>query len=305
VDLHVPNAPGEDLARHVVVVLKAKAGKRVVLSGRPPKATLAATWLDVRRLIASTQAKRFSVVDALAIPRVSIRTGRSYDEIAPAPIPAIGGRLVLARQDVSLTVDERGADVDAEALLVAYGAMPRVVRFEGPFLVALLAPGRQDPYVLAWIGSPDALTAFDARVGRPPEAAQIRTLEGTWTLDPQRSLEATADHWRRISPQRKEVEDRDLVNLEAHFRTRRLRLLVRSDATVAIDTESSHKRATRVEGYLARDGARLLLIHPTVATTSEAGDERTPEDVRWTVIPGPGRLVLQAQPAGETLVLLR
>lgn len=306
VELHVPDGTrNEDLARRVVVVLKARDGERVVISGRPPQETLAATWLDAKRILESTTAVEFSVVDELAIPRVSIRTGRSYDELAPAPIPSIGGRLVLARQDVSLTVDERGADVDAEALLVGYLSMPRVVRYEGPFLIALLASGSRAPYVVAWIGSDDALTQYDDPIGRPPDAAELRAIEGTWNLDAQQSLEATVEHWRRLSPHRSEEIEASAKDLKGHFSARDFRLLIRTDAAASVTSTQRYAKTRTVEGYLVRDGARLILVHPAVEPAEDPDEEVRRREARWTVTRDGRRLILQAQPAGETLVLVR
>jgi hypothetical protein len=306
VDLHVPaGAPEGESTSHVVVVLKARDGERVVLSGRPARETLAATWLDARRVLESTPAETFSMVDGLAIPRVSIRAGRSYDEIAPAPHPSLGGRLVLARQDVSLTVDERGADVDAEAVLASRGGLPRIVRYDGPFLVALLAPGREEPYVVAWIGNHAALDRSDRPIGRPPDAAALRAIEGTWHLNARESLKAMVAHWRRQSPERGEWIDQAARDLERHFAVRSLRLVIRSDASVLVVSTQRDHGERAVDGYLASDGPRLHLVHPSTEKPRDADEGHTTEETRWTITFDRGRMVLHAQPAGEILVLVR
>ena len=306
VDVHLPEVAqdeDENLAHHVVVVLKALDGERVVLSGRPARETLAATWLDARRVVESTPALNLQVMDELAIPRVSIRTGRSYDEIAPAPIPSIEGGLVLARQDVSLTVDERGADVDAEALGIVTTSTPLVVRYERPFLLALVAAGSRDPYVVAWIGSDDALHRQDEPIGRPPDTAELRALEGTWRLDLQRTVQAAVEHKRRTWRLRGGELEAAARDLARRYGARAFQITVRPDATVSVASAESSREAGTVEGYLARDGARVLLVHPAAGPPGRPNGAEG--ESRWTVTREGGQLVLRAQPAGETLFLVR
>ena len=302
--VHVDGDEHGNVARSCVLVLSDATGARVFISGRPPKATLRETFADVAAVVASKPAREFGAIDSFSVPRVSVDAGRSYDELVGAPIVGTDGRLVVARQDVRFTVDEKGADVDAEAILVDVGAIPLRAIFDGPFLVAMLAPKSDVPYVVAWIGSADALSRWDEAVGRPLTVAEAKPLVGAWTLDRAASLEATARQWRAVLTKRWSAADRDAESvakmekqLRQYFETRRFDLVVRPSGAAEVESGRGKSAARRSATALVRDGARIEFALPR-SSDEGRGEERfrlTREGARLVVSSG----------QGETLVLVR
>lgn len=292
VRIHTPSdAGGGDVAQIGVVVITAKGGTRIVISGRAARETLARTWQDVAAVIAAAPGDTFSLVDRLTIPRVSIVAGRAYDEIAPAPFEASSARLALARQDVSLVLDERGADVDAEAVLMGVGAVPREVDIEGPFLVALLARGSQAPYVLAWIGSENGLTPWGAPIGRALTAAEARPFVGAWVLDARASVDETVAAIRRVvGPAEARRARVTRKNVSEWIRGRPFAVEVNANGDAHVKT--TDKQSTPAD--LRRDGARFFLGAPKRG----GGGHET-----WDISRDGGHLRLHLRGRSEVLVL--
>lgn len=293
--VHIPDGtPHDEVAKQGVVVLTGKDGKRLVLSMRTPGDTLRATWEDVTATLASSQSREFATVDLLTIPRVAVVAGRTYDELVPADFVGLGWKLVVARQDVSLTVDECGADVDAEAVLVGLISMALVIELDGPFLVALLAPGSEAPYVLAWIGSADALSRWGAPLGRTLTPDEVLPFAGAWTVDERASIEATLAAWKRLLINRDhEVRER---NVEGFLAGWRFDLAVVEDGSASVVSHQPGLRARRASVPLRRDGTRVLLALPW----GDGGGPRT-----WVVSRDGDRLLLRIPSQGLTLVLQR
>jgi hypothetical protein len=251
-------------------------------------------------VLASGPGAELNAVDALSIPRVGIDAGRTYASLAGVRLARDAAPILYAHQDVRLTVDERGAEVDATAS-VAVGSMPRHVLFDGPFLVAMLDAGRDEPFVCAWIGSGDALTPIDRIDGTPLDASTRAPLVGRWTLDREASLHRTARAFASALPatsrraRSAEAETERLRDeLAPWFRQRELDLDVATDgATASTRSSDSAPRRPR-EVRLVRRGARLrLLILEPPAGPAE-----------WTAVCEGERLVL-SNDACEVLVLTR
>lgn len=245
------------------------------------------------------------------MPRVSVVAGRTYEEVVALPDEPQGPwtRITYARQDVRLTADERGADVDAEAVLVAYGAMPRRVVLSGPFLLAMLAPGSDRPYVVAWIGTADALSRWGDPIGVPLCAAEAARFAGAWTLDPDASLRATVDFvLQQVGTSNPGMEPgRLLRDLRPHFESRTFGLAIAADGAARVDARRPDGRTPRASVRLSRDGARVLLVVPLPRGSPSEGDgegEDAAAEERWTVARD-GEETLRLTGSGEVLVLRR
>jgi len=294
VRIHVPReSRAEDAARTGVIVITAKDGKRVVVSGRQARETLRETWRDAAVVIRTAPGQSPSSVTQVSIPRISIVAGRNYEEIAPAKVEGRDFLLALARQDVRLLVDERGADVEAEGVIVAVGALPTEIDIDGPFLVALLGPGSDQPFVLAWVGSADGLTPWDALVGRPLSGVEVRAFVSTWGMDPEASTDATVAEMQRVlgpdGVRWAGVKKEDAAGWFTH-RTFSLQVGDDGDARVSIAAEGS------IAARLARDGGRTILTTPG---SNGRGDDA------WELSRVGDRLRLHLRSRSEVLVLRR
>ncbi len=296
--VHIEGGPGRDETRRAVVVLRAADASRVVVSGRPSKATLGETWRDVSEAMARTPADRFMSADLLWIPRVSLVTGRSFETLVGAPTVGVAGsRITLAREDVALTVDERGADLDAESVIHNYRSASKWIEFEGPFLLALLAPGSATPYALAWMGSADGLTRWDEAIRQRVTALEAKPFVGEWTLDQDESVRGTVA--RQLPALRKESPKTPEKDLASWARTA---LLEEQAEFGGFDLEIGSDGVARATigdppstpALLVRDGARVALV-VTTPTFSR----------RWFLSRDGDRLTLRALTGGLTLVLRR
>lgn len=214
-------------------------------------------------MIATTKPQTPECTTRLTIPRIAIVAGRAFKEIAPAPFAAIDAALVLARQDLRLVVDERGAEVDAEAVLVAVGALPLVIEIRGPFLVALLAAESNVPYVLAWIGSEHGLTPWGTAVGHPATRRQVRPLVGTWAVDLEQSLAATLAAMRRVlGPEEARRAGWNRSRLASWFRDWALELKIEPDGTAQATHDGKPNGPKSGNARLRRRGEHVFLDLP-------------------------------------------
>jgi hypothetical protein len=313
VDLHVDRSLQDEWARKTVVVLKGSGGARVVVSGRPPKATLGATWNDVASAIRRIPAEAFSSVDRLAIPRVSIVAARSFDELVGAEVVGLpGSRLAVAREEVRLTADEKGAEVDAEAVIVAVGAESADVVFDGAFLLAMLAPRSDVPYAIAWIGSADGLSPWGEPVGRSLTAQEAKPFAGSWRVDPERSGDATFARQKAAlarSPPSWAPTEEDRQALRREFAAWRFDLDVAPDGTASFSGASDGAAPERPSAALVRDGARVVLsyrVRHAPPAPGKLDPDHVPEtEERYTVRREQDSLVLASLGGGLTIVLVR
>jgi len=264
VRVHIPaDASRAACTQAAVVVLTGAGGKRVVVSGRPPRGTLRDTWQDVSAVIATAPARKFSGADRLTIPRIAIVAGRAYDEIAPAAFSLTEHVLSMARQDLRLVVDERGAEVDAEAVVIVTGSVPLELEFTGPFLVALLASGSDVPFVVAWIGSENGLTPWSDVAGVPLATPETEPFVGNWVLEPELSLDATLNAMQRVLSDG-ETSGPHLVRSQlAHwFEGRTLDVHISSDGSARVTQNPPTPHETTSDAQLMQDGPRILLDVP-------------------------------------------
>jgi hypothetical protein len=107
--------------------------------------------------------------ETFLMPSLHIDESAGFPELTGAPIPLANGgatRLDDARQSVRFRLDERGAQATSEARLASLGPPPRVLNVCGPFLVMLLRPGAEVPYLAAWIETAEAMER-DAQQASP------------------------------------------------------------------------------------------------------------------------------------------
>lgn len=302
VRLHVgePTA-GASVSSRCVVVLTGSGGMRVVVSGRPPKATLAATWNEVATTVRSTPAESFGRGDSLAIPRVSIAATRSFDGFVGAEVVGMpGSRLALAQADVRLTADEKGADVDSAGLLIAVGSIPKPaqrVEFDGPFLLAMIAKGTDLPFALAWIGSADALSSWNEPVGRPLTKDESFPFVGGWRLDREASIEATVVRTQAVlGHESSRLSATDWANFRDRVREdlggASFDVVVSPDGVATIETGRAGEPPRRDLAPVTADGARRVLELPKARSNVAGDDAEAATELSCVVTRDHDRLVL-------------
>lgn len=303
VSVHTVDDPlADDNAGRCVVVLAGADGSRVVVSGRPARPTLREAWNEAASVIRSAPPER---LDSLWIPRVSFSAGRSYDNLVGAPVV---GRdrtfLLVARQDMSLTADERGADVDAEAMIVLGIGQTIDVSFERPFLLALLAPGSDTPYALAWFGSADGLTRWEESIGRPMTAAEVKKMAGHWILLTDATVEATLANWGSAQKGRKRGGvERERESLRSTMANWTFDLTVAPDAIATLTYGRTKSTKAYPPTVLVRDGARILLA--ARGASSDPAAEPVGEERRWFLSRDGDRLKVNEPGSGVVFILRR
>jgi hypothetical protein len=290
VRIHLPaGAPREHAGDSAVVVLHGEGGRRVVLSARPPQRTLRATWDDVAAVLADVSGEEPAPEDHLAVPRVALHARRDHLELVGAPVLGWrpGAAITMARQEVTLAANERGAELDAQAMLVATGGItePLVVVLDRPFLLALLAPGTDVPHAIAWIGGVEALEDADARP--PLRAGDLALLVGAWQVDVRASVEATAPSWEQAGGKRR--------HLETALERARFGLEVTPLGAATVQAGAGTPDAATTPAELFRDGAWIALV------VRGEGKESGP---RYLLRAERGRLTLVEHRSGVTWILV-
>ena len=158
-----------------IVSLQPKDAKeRVILSKIAPADTLQKTVDAVRSRIRASGLKPEQQVlradESLVVPMLNIDVRQSYDElcgkIITTPGPLDGAYIALALQGIRFRLDEEGAMLKSEALMVEKAAeekapaqweRPRELLFDKPFLILLERRDAQRPYFALWVGNAELL----------------------------------------------------------------------------------------------------------------------------------------------------
>lgn len=97
-------------------------------------------------------------------PKMNYDVTRSYKEIIGKALvnpKAAGYFIAEAIQNIRFRLDEKGAVLKSEALIIAPTAMPmnesRMMIFDKPFLVLMMKKGRNIPYFALWVDNPELL----------------------------------------------------------------------------------------------------------------------------------------------------
>ncbi|MDX1967184.1 MAG: DUF1559 domain-containing protein [Planctomycetaceae bacterium] len=133
-----------------------------------PDATLRETWDSVLKRLQKPQAKRLNRqvlgIDTVQIPVLSFGLIARFEELLGTDLD--GDRFISdARQAIQFQLDEKGAELIADAYLIivdfgddpADAFQPRQFRCDRPFLLALRERDAETPYLLAWIGNDDLM----------------------------------------------------------------------------------------------------------------------------------------------------
>lgn len=159
-----------------ILLLKSDSAKQdeIILARIAPAATLRATWEAVADRMSKPKAKQvireMRGIDRLQVPIISFGVTSPVSELIGLAIPTAtnSGRFIAdARQTMRFRLDECGAELIADTQMIVgdFGddepvvdlSQPRMLVFDGPFLLVLKEKSATVPYFLAWIGNTDLM----------------------------------------------------------------------------------------------------------------------------------------------------
>lgn len=143
---------------------------QLILAVVEPKATLAATWMDLKSRMGSWDAGQFLPFDEsckLEVPTLNWRITHQFAELTGeektfqnASFESYFIRKAL--QMIEFSLDKGGAKLTSEAELAAAAAdkdsVPSIhLVFDRPFLIVLRQRGREEPFFLMWVDNAELL----------------------------------------------------------------------------------------------------------------------------------------------------
>ncbi|MEJ7728507.1 MAG: hypothetical protein WKG00_04770 [Polyangiaceae bacterium] len=146
-------------ADFVLELLPEPAGERIVVAQVPRQPTLQQAVDHVRARLGRLrgEAAALRADDAFSMPTLAIDAMAQLPELVGRPLcndAVRGTQLDDVRQGIRFSLDERGARVESQAVLLAYGAPMRAFRVTAPFLLMLLRDGSRTPYLTLWVETP-------------------------------------------------------------------------------------------------------------------------------------------------------
>ncbi len=161
-----PGSTFDDASPEFALTLAPReTGDRIVLGRIPPPASLDAGWRTVAAMLARDET-RLDARTELWIPKVDFATTHRFRELEGSPLldaPPMQPPTELedVRQRLEFTLSEEGARLVAAVAMAsnqcvgAPSPRPRLrsLRFDRPFLLALVRDGATKPYFLSWFGN--------------------------------------------------------------------------------------------------------------------------------------------------------
>ncbi len=170
-----------------VVHLSSRINNEFIVLAKLPQPETLSAGVDTVRKYLETDRKGFTELevngkkefylntlsqgDILAIPVVDLEVQRNFPQLCDRLFTNPGFEEVWLHQvyqDVAFKMDESGATVRSTAYGAAFGggsSKPRRFLFDRPFLLTLWQKGAKQPYLAAWIASPDVLIPFKTDKG--------------------------------------------------------------------------------------------------------------------------------------------
>lgn len=293
--LHVPaQDDGEEREPwNGVAELRPRGGAdRIMLALQPTPATLEQAWEHARGILEKGHVLPMDVSPELVIPRIRLKAERRFPELIDAPIAGGPRRLRDAYQSTELTLTERGATLKSEAAFAA-AAVPRI-RFDRPFLLALLRTGATRPYLLLWVENDEVLEKAEMP---PLSTAEAAPFVGAWQLDPTASLDEAVEFAAKDAPphrtptQAREAARKRLAGL---FKDNHTTFTVAADGQATLRLDPTYGPQILV-GALRRFEGRSVFVAETADGRAAPEGERIPVDV--VVQDGRLRMGLPDEPA--------
>jgi hypothetical protein len=138
-----------------IVELKTRsASDRLILAKIPPGRTLAETIIAADSRLQQSSPSSMQAGTPLVVPLIDFDLLRTYKELLGENSP-IG----LSAQQIRFKLDEKGAVLKSEAMLVAAWINQSLV-FNRPFLIMVQRDNASQPYFALWVANADLLVPF-------------------------------------------------------------------------------------------------------------------------------------------------
>lgn len=139
----------------------------LIVARRAPGETLGETVAAVVESLSPEGASLgFKHDDTLKVPLMNFDVTRDFKELKGLAITGSKGVgvITMAKQNIRLRLDEKGAILKSEAAIGTTSAMipkdePKRMICDGPFVVLMMREGADHPYFAAWIESPELLVS--------------------------------------------------------------------------------------------------------------------------------------------------
>lgn len=162
-----------------VIVLNSSSQQtdEIILARTAPGESLRSMWSEVDKRLQSPHPHRVHAdlhnAERLEIPILGLGLSKRFEELEGLSVdnaPA-ANHIAVARESILFRLDERGAEIIAEAESMYVGengfaevpydpTRPRRFVFDQPFFLSLREKGGSEPYFLAWIAHPEVMERY-------------------------------------------------------------------------------------------------------------------------------------------------
>ena len=154
----------------IEIVTKAK-GDRLLLAKVSPDSTLERTIQHIQARADTSQSKTPEAESRMQVPILDFRLIKDYEELLNKHVQCSNTTLndqpiVMARQSIQLKLNEFGAKLKSEAVVVTRsldmmaGQEPPQLIFDRPFLILMERKGAKNPYFALWVDNLELLVPF-------------------------------------------------------------------------------------------------------------------------------------------------
>jgi len=153
-----------------IVELKTTAeNDQLILAKIPSKETLLETVKNVERRILKGKSSKLTDEEIIRVPVLDFDMLREYNELCGDTILAkdkdINGTTIdIAAQSIRFKLDEKGAVLKSEGIMISIGASTLEIRsfiFDKPFLILLKRRNAENPYFTLWVGNTELLVSTE------------------------------------------------------------------------------------------------------------------------------------------------
>lgn len=149
----------------IVKLLGQSEKDEIILAKVPKEETLYKTYTTVMNRINGSKPDYFDPRDNLTIPVLNFNVGHNFTQLEGREFTnpnSLGYAIETAYQRITFRLDETGASLASEALIVAPIVMyqPKELVFDSPFILIMKEKDAQNPYLIMWIDNTELLQAY-------------------------------------------------------------------------------------------------------------------------------------------------
>ncbi|KNY26193.1 hypothetical protein [Pseudobacteroides cellulosolvens] len=145
----------------IVKLLPENTNEEIILAKVEPDATLHNTYEKVADRIKNSKPSNIGFTDSLRIPEVNVKVCDDFEELHDAinNQSLAGFNITKAYQDVTFSLNKRGASLASEAVILATSAIVKTKQldFDKQFLICLKEKEAENPYLVIWVDNSDIL----------------------------------------------------------------------------------------------------------------------------------------------------